>query len=143
MKNLRIAGLFLLFSSSVVCFSQINGLNAFKQISNALTTSQDTSKPKQNNASQSNLAVTDEGAPANKSSNENKKIIENPIDKAKKNLTEKSTQNNNSGNSSSNLAVTDEGVGATKSQGKSNAKTSSGNSEEPPKQGNSGTINPK
>lgn len=129
MKYLKSVLLLLVISIPLLGFSQLKGWDAIKQASKVLTPSQDTSKSKQS----SNLAVTDEGAPATKNTNTDKKTIENPINKLKKNVIQSGTQNN-TGGTTSNLAVTDEGVGAVKNQGKSGTKTTNGNTGEQPKQ---------
>ena len=130
MKYLKSLLVLFALSFPVLGFSQLKGWDAIKQVSKSLTPSQDTSsKPKQT----SNLAVTDEGAPATKNTNSDKKIIENPINKLKKNVLQNGTQNN-TGSGTSNLAVTDEGVGAVKNQGKSGARTTNENSGGQPKQ---------
>jgi len=114
MKTLLQLGAFIVLFSSSTCFGQNISVGAFKQITDALTApSQDTTKPK--TTTQSNLAVSDEGTPNDKPKTENKKVIENPIEKVKKNITKSATENNSTGGTTSNLAVSDEGVPNTKS----------------------------
>lgn len=160
MKSLRIVlPFFFLFLATAVAEikAQSNALKKLADITDALTTKadpapQDTTKKNvepssgsnttQNSGTQSNLAVTDEGAPADKPKSENKKLIENPIEKIKVKNTQKAAQNQGSGAPTSNLAVTDEGVGADKTtKGKTNKQSTSGNPA--PAQGTNSTVSPR
>ncbi|MBI4932039.1 MAG: hypothetical protein HY841_14875 [Bacteroidetes bacterium] len=128
------AGFLLLFSLPLLSFSQINGLNALKQVTNALTTQDTTSQKKKSTGTQSNLAVSDEGTP-NKPKDNKKVIIENPIDKAKENLIEKTAPSSGStGSSTGNLAVSDEGVGGKDKRKTNREATGTATTPEQPKQ---------
>ena len=117
--------LFTIFCLSLVGFSQ-SGIEKLKALTNTLTQPQDTAKTKTSGGTESNLAVSDEGASGGKNQ---KAASENPIEKLKKNLTEKAVKNNNdsggsTGTGTSNLAVSDEGASGTK--GKNNTKEAPG-----------------
>ena len=123
MKSLIKIGFVILFSLPVFCFSQ-NGIQKLKDLSNALSPSQDTSKS--TGTGTSNLAVSDPGSSADKSKQNSSRTTENPMDKLKKKLTENAVQNNNTSGTGtqSNLAVSDPGSSADKpSKGKNNRET--------------------
>lgn len=142
MKLLFKFGIVLFLFPASVCFGQAFSGAAFKQITDALTTpSQDTTKPK--TSTQSNLAVSDEGTPNDKPKTENKKVIENPIEKVKKNITKSATDNNSGSGTTSNLAVSDEGVPNTKNNNSSKRETSNTKEPEKSKSSNTTGVDPK
>lgn len=122
--------LFILITITIglFCFSS-NGFcqktfESFKQNADTITSSQDTIR-ESTTGTQSNLAVSDHGTPADKSKKNSFKITE-PIDKLKKKITSQAVNNNNGTVDTSNLAVSDPGSPADKS-GKNKRETTYGN----------------
>lgn len=110
--------LFQLLIVSVLCCSHVEGLcqktfDPIKDHVDTLTSSQDTSK-KITTGTQSNLAVSDPGTPADKSKSSSFKV-KNPIDNLKKKITNQAVNNNNGTVGTSNLAISDAGSPADKS----------------------------
>ena len=108
MKKLYLLAILFTLFLPAIGFSQ-TAIEKLKDITNTLVQPQDTSK-KSSGTGGSNLAVSDEGASGGKGKSNAR--IENPIDKLKKNLTEKAVKGDTTGTpgGTSNLAVSDEGA---------------------------------
>lgn len=127
MKNFTRIGFLILLSVPLFSFSQ-NAVDKLKELNTILK--QDTSK-KSKPHTQSNLAVSDEGAGGSKSKSSTR-VNESPTDKLKKNQ-----ENGGAGSGAGNIAVSDEGASGPKSG------TKTGISGEQPKTGDAKTPQPK
>ena len=105
------------------CFSQSNSVNVLKEINNVLSvgSDQDTSKPKNNPAGQSNLAVSDPGSSSGKDTKSNTKS-QQTTETEKKAPVNTSEPDKNT-NSTEKMAVTDPGSSGNKPSKGKNQKT--------------------